>query len=110
MTLSEIFQKVKTHLLRQRAKAENEATGVCSYRIDGLSCAVGCLLTDEAYHIRLEGNSVRCKEVSAALAQSGIPMNDASLNLLSDLQSVHDNEPVANWPKELNHIQRYYSL
>ena len=45
MKEQEVFDRVARHLLKQNAKATSPRGG-CSYRTkEGLSCAVGCLLT-----------------------------------------------------------------
>ena len=101
--LQEIYDKVKAHLLAQGRPAMFQ--GSCVYRSpNGLKCAVGCLITDEAYDEDLEGVPVRCllgcneddEETVAAyeqmLRQSGIDTSNKELvRMLSALQYAHDD-------------------
>lgn len=101
--LQEIYDKVKVHLLAQGRPAMFQ--GSCVYRSpSGLKCAVGCLITDEAYDEDLEGVPVRClfepgtedKDVTEAyramLRESGIDTSNKDLlRLLSSLQKAHDD-------------------
>jgi hypothetical protein len=101
----EIFNKVKKHLLTQARPSLRQtlANAVeCAYRgDDGTKCAVGCLITDEAYAMygaEIEGCSVsvintlnnRKSLMLAALQMSNIPTDSATLRFLTALQQVHD--------------------
>ena len=103
--MKEIFDRVKTHLLEQGARARH-STGVCAYRApNGLKCAVGCLITDEAYNDGLEGKNVKSGRVLPALIVSGISTDSTTLHMLTSLQSIHDREAPANWERELAHLE-----
>lgn len=89
MELQQIYEKIRAHFLTQGQKATNN--GFCVYRgPNNIKCAVGCLITDEAYDTALENNSVSAKNVQEALSKSGIIMNADTYAFLSDAQSVHD--------------------
>lgn len=94
LTKQEIYNRVKAHLLAQGGPAmEGKA---CAYRAgDGKMCAVGCLITEEAYTPEIENVAVATIMVKAglirdALRQSGIEPTTHMLNFLSELQHVHD--------------------
>lgn len=54
MTPQEAFKTVAKHVLAQGRPSKNEE-GMCVYRgPDGLKCAVGALIPDEAYDPRME--------------------------------------------------------
>jgi hypothetical protein len=104
MSMKEIFNKVEKHLLEQNAKSIREGDN-CQYRSDeGLSCAVGCLMTDDMYDYSLEGESVRSEEVREALTPI-VGVNEKKrklkLNLLYQLQNIHDDTEVAQWGHHL---------
>lgn len=115
MTPLEIFDRVCSHLLAQNQRAECDVG--CAYRVNGLKCAVGCLITDEAYNPNMEGAGVwrlgavgfewremegeKSDLLARALNESGIPATLEIRNLLIELQSLHDTMPVAQWPERL---------
>ena len=103
--MKEIFDRVKTHLLAQGAKARHSA-GVCAYRApNGLKCAVGCLITDEAYSDGLEGKNVKSDRVLPALIASGISTDSTPLHMLTRLQWIHDDTASIHWERELSHLE-----
>lgn len=101
MILQEIFDKVATHLATQGKKSLGPMGG-CLYRSpDGCMCAVGCLITDEAYQESMEGWCVSEVGFRNAIEQSGIEYTVENLRLLSSLQSIHDVNEVAEWKTKL---------
>lgn len=111
MTYEEVFVKVRDHLLKQNAKSmgvyERGATEGCTYRgEDGASCAVGCLIDDEHYSEKLEGRSVKCGDVVSALERSGVPMDFEFVELLGQLQRIHDDSPSGDWDSDLKNLAR----
>ncbi len=114
MTKQEVFNKVVRHLLTQNewAMMINEI-GVekCMYLTPtGLKCAVGCLITDNAYHPSLENQSVSADEVQQALLRSGIVLGDNDLSLLRVLQIIHDLKAPYLWRHELCEAAKKYNL
>ena len=61
-TLQEIFDQVVDHLLTQGKRSIDKNIGSgngCAYRTSsGLSCAVGCLISDEEYRKSFEKRNV----------------------------------------------------
>lgn len=112
-TLQKIYNRVATHLLTQNARATKGGYGQCMYRTsDGLKCAVGCLITDEAYSPKIEFNRMGTEIVLESLAKSGILVDSHSklYKMLSDLQRIHDAFAIASWPAQLHHIATKYNL
>lgn len=112
-SMQEIFNRVARHLLTQNARASQGEAGDCMYRTDdGLKCAVGCLITDDAYSLELENLLVSRAPVREALEASGIVVepNGPTHKILSDLQRVHDTVGTSNWPEELRSIATHYRL
>lgn len=100
--LRDIFEQAKAHLLSQNAKSYCEGDqSSCAYRsADGLKCAVGIFLSDK---VALENNN---DGVGELLANVGWDIPVKTFNLLKNLQGVHDNRVVENWPILLDHLER----
>lgn len=68
--LLEISGRIRDHLTQQHAAAVND-DGNCMYRAaGGARCAVGCLITDDAYHEGMEENTVDTDVVWFAVSKS----------------------------------------
>ncbi len=128
MTIREVFETVKAHLLNQMRQAKDPGEG-CAYRVtfrddDGdeietLRCAVGCLIKDEYYDPRFEGLGIeRCppsrsedhQTLVGALRSSGVPTTPTAISILTMLQSVHDNYSPVNWASELTLVEKRVEL
>lgn len=114
MTLQEIFTKVAAHLTTQNKRSTTytpSGSTECLYRTpEGLSCAVGCLISDEHYSRYLEGQAVASQPVLLALSDSGIPINVPTAKLLEDLQNLHDYVPPHLWPEGLEEVAMNHNL
>ena len=106
----EVFDTIRTHLLTQGTRCTGE-NGMCLYLdpTTGNRCAVGCLIDPSHYSPTLEDQTACDPQVQRAV--------DASLGfsphseMLSDLQSLHDDTDPSDWDYELtmleeSHIQR----
>ena len=113
MSVNKIFYKVQKHLLKQHEKSESMEAG-CQYRSDnGLRCAVGCLMTDAIYDSSFEGNNMGDRRVRQALTPIvGVneDKRELKLNLLYQLQLVHDTEPVEHWASSLAKIKLEFDI
>ena len=75
MNQQEVFDKVVRHLLKQGERAISD-NGRCAYNDShGRKCAVGCLITDEAYNPDIEHRAADTTEVIWALKNSGIDVD-----------------------------------
>jgi len=112
MSVRKIFYKVEKHLLKQNERAEFR--GSCQYRTDlGLSCAVGCLMTDDIYRPSFEGESVRDRYIMEALTPivgSNKDKRNHKLYLLRELQRVHDDSPVEDWERDLAQLKLEFDI
>jgi hypothetical protein len=88
MTPQEIFDTVATHLFTQGKKAVNYK-GSCVYRAgDGSKCAVGVLIPDDHYNVKMETGGIH---TLLAYHSDEIPsFFKSNKDLLVDLQHVHD--------------------
>lgn len=88
MTAQEVFDTVVRHLHTQGKPARSGDDSMCEYRtMDGLSCAVGCLISDEEYNPDMEGMRV-CGLIENNYATPLIIEHQKMLGLL---QNVHDS-------------------
>jgi len=92
----EVFDHVIKHLVQQGQRCyhlNHNHHDICLYRSpEGLSCAVGCLMSDEEYHPDMEGADVR----NLIRRFDQIKWMDDYLPLLGDLQDLHDEERTWN--------------
>lgn len=110
MTNQEIFDKVVAHLRQQKVRSvEGNA---CMYRgPEGLKCAVGCLINDDAYSHDLEGKVAGAIEVRCALLASGVPADDGdTIDMLRRLQNVHDDMPCDRWEEYFKYFALHHNL
>ena len=83
-TKQEIFDFVLNHLRIQNNQAYEEG---CKYRTDtGETCAIGCLIPDNAYSSAYEGHSIMYIEPSPI----GIARKRIGITLFAELQFFHD--------------------
>ena len=119
-TLQDAFNVAATGLLEQNTRSMVEDIG-CSYRGDeGRKCAIGMLLTDECYYPGLEGKTPKGSSatftspedyrVKEAIKASGYPVDDKAIGFYMSLQSIHDNDMVRHWPKNLESLANSYAL
>lgn len=74
-------------------------------------CAVGCLIKDEHYDQNyLEERAVTDDSVIVALMESNPKwqIDDISINLLQNLQTVHDRTNVKDWTHYLSHMENMF--
>lgn len=128
--MQDLYNVVKTHLLAQLKKSirlNSQGELICAYRGDnGLSCALGCLIPDEAYHPDIEGETPYLINLNDADSDTGtfprrytqwigINGSDANLgmlDLMTTLQGIHDNmdlEPK-QWDNSLEHTATRFGL
>lgn len=91
------FDRIVKHLLQQGRQSINDF-GSCRYRGEnGASCAVGCLITDEAYYPSMEGAEARHLSVLNAVEESlnmpsgRLTKTDRFSEFLREAQIIHDN-------------------
>lgn len=102
-TAQEVYSQVRKHLLTQGIQSMIEFHG-CQYRgPDGLKCAAGCLVSDEEYQPEMEG-----KVWEYVVHQKIAPI--AHMELISELQTIHDMKDPASWEHCLNKLAADFNL
>ena len=114
MSVNKLFYKVQKHLLKQNKQARSLA-GSCKYRTDsGLSCAVGCLISDQMYrsHANIEGRGVSGLPSDVLTPIIGVQYAKArrKLDLLGGLQHMHDEYLPSAWPVALAKIKHDFDI
>lgn len=106
-----IFDAIVTHLRKQGRKAQNYR-GTCFYRApNGDECAFGCIIPDNVYADRLENVSAHALldpthlEWTRELALY-VPFEQ----LITDMQSVHDNHGPEEWEGRWATLARRFGL
>ncbi|OXC72393.1 hypothetical protein BSU04_42975 [Caballeronia sordidicola] len=108
LSAKEIYERVSAHLLTQRAVSEDE-NGSCRLRGgDGRKCAIGSLIRDDLYCLDIEGVGIayyrhaRDGALLRALYASNVDAyDDQIVELLTELEDLHDNVNVDEWPQLL---------
>lgn len=102
MKRQEIFDKVCNHLMTQMAKADGgPEDSDCKYRgAGGKTCAIGCLIPDEKYQERFEGNAPTGIGIGKLITHAA-GCNITQVPLLDELQIIHDMRDVEDWKMEL---------
>jgi len=111
LTARDIYERVSNHLLAQRAVSEDE-NGSCRLRSgNGRKCAIGSLIADELYRPEFEGIGIsyyrHAKDGSLlrALYASEVNAYDPHIvELLIELEEVHDDFNVDEWPQLLARV------
>lgn len=87
MTDQEAFDKIVARLMDGTGPAVNEK-GDCMYRApNGLKCAVGCLIPDDKYDLRMEGRAV------GQFFKLGFNcLEGLNIDMLALAQDVHDSD------------------
>jgi hypothetical protein len=85
------YETIRAHLIEQGRPAMDPMTGSCFYRAEGgLKCAVGCLISDDAYDETLEDATPLNVSVQQALRASGWVFTLGGYQFLRELQEAHD--------------------
>jgi hypothetical protein len=114
LAAQEIMERVSLHLITQGEPAKNY-DGDCVYRDDhGRKCAVGCLIPDDRYDPEMdrEGTALSTaidsiKDMFPVFEELGFHDH---IDLLEDLQRVHDVSDPDEWLEQLEAVATKYGL
>lgn len=107
MTEQEIFDAVVEHARKQNCPAivYSDDGDKCAYRTtDGLMCFVGCLIPDSSYDPIMEEQPI--EDILPDFGENEVPFDEKNLDLLKDLQHIHDNcfYGLQSWENEFQHL------
>ncbi|CAH0445649.1 hypothetical protein LMG10661_01839 [Ralstonia syzygii subsp. syzygii] len=116
LAIGDLFERACTHLLAQQGRSE-DADGEPRYRgLGNRRCGIGALIDDAYYRADIERLGVSLMRVpgndplSCALRQSGVDVyDDRVVELLIDLQDIHDLQAIECWPAALEAVRRRLS-
>jgi hypothetical protein len=109
-TAQEVFDQVATHLLTQNTKS-NDDSQECLYRHNGLSCAAGCLISDDEYEqYELANFDVGGKPSSWPNVVTQKDLTDTHWQLITRLQLVHDCHEPDQWETTLRQVAKDHDL
>jgi len=98
-TAQEVFDQAAEHLLTQNKQSEGVHNNglTCMYRSpDGLKCAAGCLIGDDEYSSEWERRSWGFVSKAGCVTKH--------IDLISSLQSIHDNYEPSQWLVRLKEL------
>lgn len=99
-----LFDEMVSHLREQGGRSRLEHEAQCAYRgTDGDMCAVGCLISDEEYCPTMERKSIQRLEIAQGI-------NGGVLELLTDMQTTHDQTSVDFWEEDFAFTARKFKL
>lgn len=95
----ETFNQAYTHLMKQGQKSIKDS--ICLYRCnlptgEVLKCGAGIFITDKQYCVDMEGNDIN----GCDLVRKAIYDNGHDIGLVKDIQFIHDNYSVKEWPEQ----------
>lgn len=81
------------------------------YKHGVMKCAIGCLISDEAYCENIEGCDVLSAKVRAALLCSGVAVHSGEdANMINKLQRIHDIKKPTAWFQQLDSLATQFGL
>lgn len=101
----EVFDWISYNLLRQNAHSMVAGLGLgCAYRgYNNTKCAVGWLMSDDEYSPDFEGHGWSRLVASYKLSRK-------HLNIINELQYVHDDCRITEWKLKLIDVACRYKL
>ena len=110
MTEQETFDIVVTNLRKQGCKSLS-MSGECRYRTpEGLRCAAGWLIQDEDYMDDIEDTPVLSTSRKSNKITTLIQSYGHNVDLVRELQKVHDIYSVDSWEEHFALIATHYNL
>ena len=107
MTTQEAFDKSVTALLKQNKKSEDGRK--CMYRgPEGRKCAIGHLIPDSIYDPSMERKGVNVLRYE--FPEVADLLEDVNIELLNQLQLIHDTTPPKAWELGFNLLAYRYKL
>jgi len=113
----EIYERVSAQLLNQGAVSEDENGSSRLRAANGRKCAVGSLVSDEFHSPDIEGIGIsyyrhaRDGKLLRALYASNVNAYDPGIvDLLGELEQVHDDASVDQWPDLIAALGKRYAF
>ena len=110
LSLEEMWELGKRHLMEQKKVSRNENDSECMYRgCEGLMCAAGPFISHEVYSKHMESSRVYklhvLEKAGEYLGNGPLMFNNEQIKLLSKLQSIHDGSYPSEWQARLSEAE-----
>lgn len=113
MTLQQVHEHIRQHLLAQNRKAEDGITAVL-HSPNGTKCAIGHCIDDDEYSPDLEEELITAPEIEGAIEASGYwPQNvpsSTAREYFRTVQMIHDFTPVPLWAAQFEALATRFRL
>lgn len=108
MNDQEAFTIMVNHLRQQKARSVHPSSErECAFRgRDGMKCAVGALIPDDAYDLDMEGRSL----ISLLEWEGMAFLRSVNPNLLCYMMSLHDHRSIDSWEYHFSMVAKKFSL
>jgi hypothetical protein len=108
MNRREIFDKVKSHLLKQGKRSLANGIQGCVYKgPDGLMCALGPLLPDDVKDYWYNGRGIKAVLDTREDIRISLEIeSEEDITFLQNLQTIHDSIDPSDWEYALNQFER----
>lgn len=106
MTTREIFNKVKTALLKQNVQCKDVNGNCVHINKNGLRCAIGHIIPNEIFDRKFNHSTLHELLIYPQF-QVILPTDidsDSGFYFLRDLQTIHDGYQPNDWAQELNNF------
>lgn len=111
-TRQQLFDISSVFILKQGQRSiDNAIRGTCMYRgLKGRKCGIGCLIPNRQYLEDMEALPLSdlFEQFPEQMYKSGLSPKHSTF--LNNLQAVHDNNLVADWPFMLKNFAEQYQL
>jgi len=118
ITEQQVYDQVLAHARKQGEKSESDSDlrNTCYYRKEvpsagkTLACFAGSLISDSEYIPQFDnpGPEVANSGWPAITSHFNLPSNH--MDLISSLQKLHDQYPVAGWERRFQEVAHNYGL
>lgn len=112
MDTQQAFETAVKHLRKQGCRSQQRETIsiTCMYRLpeNNLKCAVGALIPDEIYRESMEGIGIA--GLLADFPKLKGLFKNVDIDMLEDLQRIHDKCEVEEWEEEFKEVATNFGL
>jgi hypothetical protein len=105
-TEQQVFDYIVKYLLQQNEKCHkyyHKWGHLCYFKHKNLKSAVGCLISDDEYDPKIEG-----EDYGQLSAKKKVPVEH--VGIIVELESIHDHFPPKMWWVQFKELAKMYGL